>query len=34
MRTAVRKESEVRSQESEWGREYVIFVFFVSFSGP
>ena len=27
MRSAERKESEVRSQESEYGREYVVFLF-------
>ena len=31
MRTAVRKESEVRSQESEYGREYVVSCFLLAF---
>ena len=34
MRSAERKESEVRSQKSEYGREYVVFVFFISSVDP
>jgi hypothetical protein len=30
MRSAERKESEVRSQNSEYGRGYVVFLFFIA----